>query len=382
MKNNVTPQFVEVLRQRLLEKNPRIQIVLGPRQVGKSTGIDLLMKADKKKKYHYVSGDGIPAAQWIQEQWQIALEKGAILVIDEVQKIPEWSEVIKKLWDENQTSKKKIKCVLLGSSSLFLQKGMSESLTGRFEVVQVYHWGYLESNQIRKMSIDEYLKFGGYPGSYKYIKDSKRWSEYLTGSIVETVLMKDILAQSRIQSPALFRQAFYILINSPAQVLSYNKILGQLQDRGNIDLVKYYIDLFEGAFLLKPIFNFTKNEVRRKGTSPKIISFAPALNTFHRLANLDLDYLGRVFESAVGAILVQNFTHVSYWSKGDFELDYVIEHKGVVIAIEVKSGRKIEAKSLARFLLQYPNSKSLFISKENFAAFVANPEGFIENLAL
>ncbi|MBK7962606.1 MAG: ATP-binding protein [Bdellovibrionales bacterium] len=382
MKTKVIPQFVQILQHRLAERNPRIPIVLGPRQVGKSTGIGLLMRSDTKNKYHYVLGDGISVAKWIQEQWQVAVEKGAILVIDEVQKIPDWSEVIKKLWDESQASKKKVKCVLLGSSSLYLQKGMSESLTGRFEVVRVCHWGYVESNKLKKMKIEEYLKFGGYPGSYQYLKDTQRWAEYLTSSIVETVLMKDILAQSRIQSPALFRQAFYILINSPAQVLSYNKILGQLQDRGNIDLVKYYLDLFEGAFLIKPIFNFTKNETRKRGTSPKIITYAPSLNTFHRLSNLDSEYLGRVFESAVGAILSQNFADVTYWSKGDFELDYVVVHKGIVIAIEVKSGRKKEAKSLARFILQYPKSKSVFITKENFVVFADNPEAFLESHAL
>jgi predicted AAA+ superfamily ATPase len=126
MKTKVIPQFVQILQRRLAERNPRIQIVLGPRQVGKSTGIGLLMRSDTKNKYHYVLGDGIPVAKWIQEQWQVAVEKGAILVIDEVQKIPDWSEVIKKLWDESQASKKKVKCVLLGSSSLYLQKGMSE----------------------------------------------------------------------------------------------------------------------------------------------------------------------------------------------------------------------------------------------------------------
>ena len=376
----MAPEFIKLLHSRMKEKNPRIQIILGPRQVGKTTGIEMMIKADSRHQYHLVSGDGIPNGNWIQEQWQSALESNSILVIDEIQKIPEWSEIIKKLWDKNTQAKKHLKCILLGSSSLFLQKGMSESLTGRFEVIQVYHWNYINSNRLKKMKLEIYLKFGGYPGAYAYINETKRWSEYLASSIVETVLMKDILAQSRVKSPALFRQAFYILLNCPAQILSYNKILGQLQDRGNIDLVKYYIDLFEGAFLLKSIYNFTRNEMRKKGTSPKIISLAPALNTFHRLDKLDSEYMGRVFESIVGAKLVQNFNSVSYWSKGDFEVDFVIEYKNKIIAIEVKSGRNKKSTSLDKFVSQYPEAEIVFLTKENFLSFDKNPRQFIEKI--
>lgn len=372
--------LLEILNQRMKEAKPLIQIIQGPRQVGKTTLLQQFFDLNNKKTpIHFVSGDEIVSPTWIKEQWQLASDSKKILIIDEVQKIPNWSETIKKLWDSDKTKKKYLKCILTGSSSLNLQKGMSESLTGRFELVNIYHWNYKQSYQLSGISLDNYLKFGGYPGSYKFIKNQKRWVNYLTNSIVETVIGKDILMLAQVKSPALFKQSFYLLSSYPAQVISYNKLLGQLQDKGNIDLVKYYIELFEGAFLLKTIQKFSYNEHRKKTSSPKIIMLAPALSTFHRINNLKLEDYGRIFESIVGAELIKNDLNPTYWAEGDYEVDFIVEYKNRIIAIEVKSGRTKKTASLDVFLKKYPTANIIFITKDNFQKFSLNPILFIEN---
>lgn len=372
-------KVIETLHQRLAEEDPLLQVILGPRQVGKTTAIRLFIeKFGKKKPTHYVSAEGIDSPLWIQAQWQEAKSNSKILIIDEVQKIPNWSEMIKKLWDSEKQKRQIFKCVLLGSSSLSLNKGLTESLTGRFETIRLYHWNFQTSLLIKKFSIDEFLIYGGYPGSYRFIKDKRRWSEYLAGSIVETVIGKDILMQTQVRSPALFRQAFYILVSYPAQIVSYNKILGQLQDKGNIDLIKYYLELFESAYLIKSIFKFSRSEISKKSSSPKIIPLAPSLSTFFRLDNLTPEDCGRVFEALVGAEFIKAGLEVYYWAEGHYEVDYIVIYKKQIIAIEIKSGRNKTSVSLEKFKFKYPSAKVVFVTKENFNKFSENPENLLE----
>lgn len=373
--------IVAVLKERLRESRPLIQIIQGPRQVGKTTALQQFYDLNHKKiPIHFVSGDAITTPLWIQEQWQIARDGNMVLIIDEIQKIPNWSETIKKLWDEDKRHRRIIKCVLTGSSSLSLQKGLTESLTGRFESIPVYHWNYPISTQLHKMSLDEYLVYGGYPKSYSFIKEKNRWIDYLTHSIVETVIGKDILMQAHVRSPALFRQAFYLLTSFPAQVISYNKLLGQLQDKGNTDLIKSYIELYDAAFLIKTIPKFSRNEIRKKTSSPKIIVMAPALSTFHRLDSLTEDDRGRIFESAIGAELIKNNFKPYYWADGDYEVDFVLEYKKQIIAIEVKSGRRKKTTSLEVFNKKYPDAKIVFINKENYLKFCDSVENFLDRM--
>lgn len=367
------------LKERLSEKQPLLQIIQGPRQVGKTTALQQFYDLNNKKTpMHFISGDAVTSSVWIQEQWQMAREDNKVLIIDEIQKIPNWSEIVKKLWDEDKRRKKTLKCIFTGSSSLSLQKGLTESLTGRFESISAQHWGYIESNKLHKMTLDDYFIYGGYPKSYSFIKDKNRWIDYLTQSIVETVIGKDILMQAHVKSPALFRQAFYLLTSFPAQVISYNKLLGQLQDKGNIDLIKYYIELYEAAYLIKTIHNYSRNEIRKRTSSPKIIVMASALSTFHRLNSLTEEDFGRIFESAVGAELFKKNLKPFYWADGDYEVDFVLEYKNQLIAIEVKSGRKKRTSSLDIFMKKYPTAKIVFITKSNFIKFSENVELFLD----
>lgn len=355
-----------------------IQVLLGPRQVGKTTSLLANLKANyKPDEYFYENCDAMTTTyDRLLEVWDQTIE-GKILVLDEIQKIPQWSEYIKKFWDENKRKRIPTKCILLGSSSLNLQSGLTESLTGRFELTRAWHWNLQQSATGYDIDLEKFLFFGGYPGSYPLIKNPRRWKNYLTDAIVETVIGKDILSQAQVKSPALFKQAFQLVSSYPAQEISYNKLLGQLQDRGNIDLVKYYLELLAGAFLIKPIFKYSGRSIVRKSSSPKIIPLAPALSTYHCIEKIDSEYRGRVFESVVGSDLIRENVELYYWRDASAEVDYVLELDSRLVAIEVKSGRKKNSKGLLEFSKHFPKAVPVIISVDNYLAFAKNPLGFL-----
>lgn len=386
--------FVGRLRERLEEPSPLIQVVMGPRQVGKTTGVRQMLVGFKKVPVAYFSADDVTAPrEAILEQWQKArlAGPGSILVIDEIHKVPGWSETVKSLWDKEKPANR-IKCVLLGSSSLSLQTGVSESLTGRFELIRVPHWNYEDSRRGFKWDLETYLTYGGYPGSYEYVGDWERWREYVHHSIIETVIGKDILGQRSVAKPALFRQAFELLTQYPAQEISYTKLLGQLQDRGNTDLVKHYIELYEGAFLVRALGKYSvkpglmlRNPRRgmRKSSSPKILPLCPALCTVTEgpdAARLP-ERRGRLLELAVGMELARLPGELFYWRDGNDEVDYVYRDAGKTFAVEVKSGRKKKAGGLSVFVDRFPRAYPVLVDFENFPAFSKDPEKFLRTVS-
>lgn len=291
-------------------------------------------------------------------------------------------ETLKALYDKSKRQKQQIKCVLLGSSSLEIHKGLTESLTGRFQLIQAYHWNFSESKQAYGLNFNEFLKFGGYPGSYPMIKKLSEWSDYVKNSIVNTVVEKDILQFQSVRSPALFRQAFEILTAYPAQEISYTKLLGQIQDKGNVELIKNYIRLYEGAFLIKTLEKYSEKKINIKSSSPKIIPLAPCLYFLNVLAEYESDEIGHVFELVVGMQLIRTNQDLFYWREGNFEVDYILKIGRQVFAVEVKSGRKKSPKSLTLFKEKFPSSKTIYITKENYFDFESNPIEFLKKNAL
>lgn len=377
--------FTKTLETRFSERSPKIQVILGPRQVGKTTGIKQFLKKTKLP-WVYFSGDDMlaPTREVILEQWQAAIQKGkpALLVIDEIHKATGWSEVIKKLWD-SQDKGRHVHLLLSGSSSLSIQNGLHESLTGRFEIIHVPHWNYTESHRGFTMGLDDYLCFGGYPGSYEYIGDFNRWYQFVHTSIVETVIGKDILFQQTVRNPALFRQTFDIISQYPAQEISYNKLLGQLQDGGNTDLVKHYLELYEGAFLIRTLQKFSGRTVVSKSSSPKILPGCPALFTAYGGATPkdDPEIRGRMLEVAVGMELERLPGEIFYWREDQQEVDYVYRFGGKVFAVEVKSGRKQKRGGLDAFQRHFPKSKALIITMDNFPQFSGHAGEFLEKFS-
>ena len=353
--------FTRILEKRLREKLNFIQVVLGPRQVGKTTGLQQIVRAWQGPAL-MVSADEVitPSTDWLKLHWEKAKNLGtdALLVIDEVQKIPNWSSAIKYLFDQDRAARK-LKVVLLGSASLTLQKGLGESLAGRYEVIPANHWGLDECKQAFKWNLEDFLKFGGYPAAAELSEDIDRWQNYVRNSIIEPVLIKDILGLTTVNKPALFRQTFELAMSYPAQEISLQKLLGQLQESGNVTTIKHYLELFEGAFLLKTLQKYTGSEIRKRGSSPKIIPLNMALCHAFRsptLIDSNPDWRGRIFEAAVGAALSKTKGKLFYWREGKYEVDFVWELEGQLYALEIKSGRKRSSKGLEKFIQRYSKS--------------------------
>ncbi len=372
--------FAIHITRELLAKSEHIQVIIGPRQVGKTTTILETLNNNFKDQFLFYNADQIfhGDENWLQEIWSESRRQKKILVIDEIQKISNWPEVIKFLWDEDQRLKKFHGCVLLGSSSLALQKGLTESLAGRYILHPAYHWNFSESQQAYGLSFSEYIKYGGYPGSYPYLKDEKNWKNYVKNSIVLSVIEKDILQFHTVKKPALFKQVFEIIMSYPAQEISYTKLLGQIQDGGNVDLIKYYLSLYEGSLLIKTLEKFSLNSIKTKSSSPKILPLAPCFYYLENLSEYSSDEFGRVFEVLVGMQLVRTDEKIYYWRERNDEVDFILKKGKKIFAIEVKSGRKKSSTGIKKFCEKYPTAKPIFITRENYFLFEEDPIKFLE----
>ncbi|HJZ23234.1 MAG TPA: ATP-binding protein [Candidatus Babeliales bacterium] len=342
------------LFKRLQEPRNFIQVLLGPRQVGKTTLI-LQVSKELDKPIHYVSADlaTLQNISWLEKQWEIARQKiikgkGCLLIIDEVQKISHWSDMIKALWDADTRNGTNLSVVLLGSSPWLVQKGLTESLAGRFEIIPITHWSFTEMRASFGWSLEQYAYFGGYPGAAKLanIDDPTRWIAYIQDSIIETTISRDILLMTQINKPALLRRLFHLGCVYSGQILSYTKMLGQLQDSGNTTTLAHYLSLFEGTGLLAGLDKFAIQKVRQRASSPKFEVFNTALmtaqsNKSFKQAQEDSSFWGRVIESTIGANLLNSIRgtqiELFYWREGDFEVDFVLKRGNSITAIEVKS---------------------------------------------
>jgi uncharacterized protein len=372
-------RFVARLEERFQSEAPLIQVLIGPRQVGKTTGVRQFLQRSQRP-FCYANADDVLVSDrnWLLEQWQkaLALGDGALLVIDEIQKIPNWAESIKANWDAEPG---RLRVLLLGSSALQLHGGLKESLAGRFELTRVQHWSFAELREAFGYDLERYLNYGGYPGAVQFENDPDRWYAYMKESIIEAVIGKDILQNRKVGNPALFRQAFEILCHYPAQEISYTKLLGQLQERGNTDLVKYYIELYAGAFLIYSLQKYSEKAWLSRSTSPKMLPACPALHAMADgpLSASDAERRGRVFELAVGAELLHLPGELFYWREKQAEVDFVYKYHGRLFAIEVKSGRKKSTKGLKAFKEKFPNACGIIVTPENFPEFSENPALFL-----
>lgn len=337
-------------------RGPRrfMQVLAGPRQVGKTT-LALQVVAHLGLPAHYASADEptLRDRAWIATQWELARRRaaenkqGGLLVLDEAQKVAEWSETVKRLWDEDSRRGTNLRAILLGSSPLLIQRGLTESLAGRFEVLRVPHWAFFEMRDAFGWDLDQYLFFGGYPGAAPLVEDERRWASYILDSLIETTISRDILLLSRVDKPALLRQLLQLGTDYSAQILSYTKMLGQLQDVGNTTTLAHYLKLLEGAGLVTGLQKYSGSALRQRGSSPKLLGLNSALVTatsgrLFQETRQDPDLWGRLVESAAGAHLVNGLAgtgaQVFYWRAGNLEVDYVVRRGKAVTAIEVAGG--------------------------------------------
>jgi len=358
-----------------------MQILVGPRQTGKTTAV-LQALEEVHKPARFVSADdpNLVSAEWLRNEWEQARslakpESGeAILVIDEIQKVGKWSSMVKLLWDEDSRLHVPLKVVLTGSSSLLLQRGLAESLMGRFEILYSQHWSYGECKEAFGYSLDDFLFFGGYPGAAGLIRDENRWARYMGASIVEPTISQDILMMEEVRKPALLRTLFMLGSGYSAQELSFTKMLGQLQDAGNTVTLAHYLDLLGKANMLTGLQNFSGNKIRTRKSSPKLMVYDTSLMTYVNGANRRrlLDNAadrGRLVESAVGAYLLargkEEGFDVYWWRERNNEVDFVIKRGSQLTAIEVKSGRVKNVGGSLVFKRLYPEALSLVVGSTN-----------------
>lgn len=374
------PQLLDLLA-RLREPRRYIQVVSGARQVGKTTlALQAAERLDLPCLFASADQPSLRGADWIEQQWTAARLRaddspdGALLILDEIQKIPEWSESVKRLWDEDTREKASVRIVLLGSAPLLIQDGLTESLAGRFELLRLPHWSFSEMRDAYAMTLEDYLFFGGYPGAAPLVGDFDRWASYIRDSLVETTISRDVLLLRRVDKPILLRRMFDLGCQYSGQILSYNKMLGQLHDAGNTTTLAHYLELLAGAGLLVGLQKYSGSTPRQRASSPKLQVLNNALLTVHsgrRPADMasDASFRGRLVESAVGAHLVNAAAggrfEVFYWRDRNTEVDFVVRRGAALTAIEVKSGRPRRARSgLAAFSDAYGNARKLLVGAD------------------
>lgn len=349
---------------------------------------------------HYASADepALKDSSWLETQWETGRAKTRVshvrktlLVLDEIQKIHGWSETVKRLWDEDTASSLPLQVMILGSAALLVQKGLGESLAGRFEVIHVTHWSYGEMREAFDWDLDRYIFFGGYPGAASLVADEERWANYIRESLIEPTISRDLLLMTRVDKPALLRRLFSLGCHYSGQILSYQKMLGQLQDAGNTTTLAHYLDLLSGAGLITGVQKFSGRQLRRRASSPKLLALNTALMTAPAQMSLNEarqknDLWGHITETAAGAWLINGLkgkaAEVHYWRKGDLEVDFVISRGEAVAAIEIKSGLKRRGlPGMAAFSKEFDVSRKLLVGEGGIALedfLLTPPERWLE----
>ena len=392
---------VRTLMDRLSEPPNRIIAMFGPRQSGKTTIVrQALRQIDRESRYlavdqpdttglgdHYGRSEnetytipGTPKdAEWLIRQWENARieavrnDSGYVLVFDEIQKIPGWSEIVKGMWDADRIQNRPLHVVILGSAPLLMQSGLSESLAGRFESIFVSHWSFDEMARAFDFDLTKYFFFGGYPGSAPLVQNLQRWRDYVLHALVSPNIERDILAMQRVDKPALLKQLFVLGMAYSGQILSYNKMLGQLRDAGNTTTLARYLDLLSGVGLLAGLQNFARRPHRRRASIPKLIALNTALMTaasgysFDE-AKADRTFWGRIVESVVGAHLFNTATldiGLYYWRENPYEVDFVLQRGPRIVAIEVKSGTKMRPlQGMESFSERFNPQQSILVGED------------------
>lgn len=374
----LTRQEYDVLRRRLGEPRKFIQVVLGPRQIGKTTVVrQVLHDINKPQLYFSADDTAVAGSAWLASCWTAARleaqthpDAGCVLVIDEIQKVPNWSETVKRQWDDDTWNERNIKVVLLGSSRALILQGLSESLMGRFEEIRMTHWTYAEMRDCFGLTVDEFIYFGGYPGAVEMMQDEARWKVYVRNSMIDATVNRDIFEDVRIGKAALLRKTLELGAAYSGKILSLTKLLGEIQDAGNVMTIAGYLERLNQCGLLGTFQKFSVDDARRRASIPKFqvhnnaLLTALSAGTFEQVRNDPVKW-GRYVESAVGAYLISQAYRlqfeVFYWRDGNNEVDFVLRKDGKVVALEVKSNHERYTKGLDVFCQKFRPNVALIV---------------------
>lgn len=374
----LTRQEYDVLRRRLGEPRKFIQVVLGPRQIGKTTVVrQVLQDINKPQLYFSADDTAVAGSAWLASCWTAARleaqthpDAGCVLVIDEIQKVPNWSETVKRQWDDDTWNERNIKVVLLGSSRALILQGLSESLMGRFEEIRMTHWTYAEMRDCFGLTVDEFIYFGGYPGAVEMMQDEARWKVYVRNSMIDATVNRDIFEDVRIGKAALLRKTLELGAAYSGKILSLTKLLGEIQDAGNVMTIAGYLERLNQCGLLGTFQKFSVDDARRRASIPKFqvhnnaLLTALSAGTFEQVRNDPVKW-GHYVESAVGAYLISQAYRlqfeVFYWRDGNNEVDFVLRKDGKVVALEVKSNHERYTKGLDVFCQKFRPNVALIV---------------------
>ncbi len=355
-----------------------IQVIVGPRQVGKTTMVNQLLR-QIDLPYIFESADAVPSSNsaWLNQIWdsarvrlKISDKSEFLIVIDEIQKIENWSEVVKQNWDRDSREGVNIKVVLLGSSRLLIQKGLTESLAGRFEKTYLGHWSFGEMREAFGWSLEQYIYFGGYPGSAPLIGDEDRWKSYVKDALIETSISKDILMLTRVDKPALLKRLFELGSIYSGQIVSLTKLIGEMQDAGNTTTLSHYLTLLSDCGLLGGVSKYAGEQVRSRASQPKFQVYNNALLSSQSSERFDEVIInhkewGRLVESSIGAHLMNYAAmerfNLYYWREKSDEVDFIIERGEKIIGVEVKSGHRTTNKGMAIFATKFNPEKVIVV---------------------
>ena len=395
--------IARLMSARLAEPPDRIQILAGPRQVGKTTLVEqILNRADRPvasrallaaepspvsadtalgwNRPFRIDADWL-VAHWARAEvsakaWQESDHPDAkttpfVLAIDEIQRLPQWSSVVKGLWDRTLALGVRMHVLLLGSSPLLMQQGLTESLLGRYEVLRLGHWSFDEMNTAFGHNLEQYLYFGGFPGSARFIEDETRWRDYVRESLIAPNIEKDVFEMFRVDKPALLRELFSLGCAYSGQIMALDKAKGRLG--GHTLTLSHQLTLLSHAGLLTGLHKYAGQVVRQRQSPPKFMVHNTALMSAmgsHGFdeARADRGHWGRVVESAIGAHLINTAdgdTRLHYWRDGDDEVDFVVEHRGRLLAIEVKSrADQARHRGLDEFRRRHPQARTLLVGAD------------------
>ena len=230
------------------------------------------------------------------------------------------------------------------------------------ETIRLTHWSFAEMSAAFDFDLASYVYFGGYPGAAPLVLEQARWRAHVTDAIVEPNIERDILAMQRVDKPVLLKRLFELGTEYSGQILSYTKMVGQLQNAGNTTTLARYLDLLANAGLIAGLPNYAGSAHRRRASTPKLNVLNTALMsalsgyTFEE-ARADRSFWGRLVESAVGAHLFNSGTpevRIHYWRHRNREVDFVLARGPRLAAVEVESGaRRTSPSGLDRFGNQF-----------------------------
>ena len=384
---------LDALLSRLREPPRHIIALFGPRQTGKTRLVrQALYRTDRHPLYHTLDEaeaaepilpetgptlpvPGKPDAEWLVATWQHARQEadrrpnGVVLALDEIQAVPQWSSVVKALWDADRAGGRNMHVIVLGSAPLLIQTGLTESLAGRFESISVAHWSFQEMADAFDFNLADYVYFGGYPGGAQFIRDEPRWRDYVLNALIKPNIEKDILAMTRVSKPALLKQLFQLGTDYTGQILSYSKMLGQLQEAGNATTLVRYLDLLSQAGLLAGLSKYSRSSRQIRASTPKLNVLNTALATANSRytfaeAQADRTFWGRLVESAVGAHILNtapSSVGAYYWRQSHLEVDFVLRRGPRTVAIEVKSGQQRRLAGIGAFSRKYNPHRTMLV---------------------